>query len=65
MSLLYILEIPVYADFKLIKMSDYKDFFNELMKDPGVRMEYEVLDLGFHLVRAMIKARHEACLTQK
>ena len=46
-------------------MSDYKDFFNELMEDPEVRQEYAALDPEFQLIRAMIKARHEAGLTQK
>lgn len=44
---------------------DYKDFFDELMADPEVKKEYDALEPEFQLVRAMIKARHEAGLTQK
>lgn len=44
---------------------DYKDFFDELMADPEVKKEYDALESEFQLVRAMIKARHEAGLTQK
>ena len=46
-------------------MSNYKEFFDEIMADPEVRNEYEALEPEFQLVKAMIKARHEAGLTQK
>lgn len=46
-------------------MSSYEDFFNEMMKDPEVKKEYDALEPEFQLMRTMIKARHEAGLTQK
>ena len=46
-------------------MSNYKEFFTEMMADPEVRKEYDALEPEFELVRAMIRARHEAGLTQK
>ena len=46
-------------------MTNYDIFFNEMMKDLEVRKEYDALEPEFQLVRAMIKARHEAGLTQK
>ena len=46
-------------------MSNYDEFFNEMMKDPEVKKEYDALDPEFQLVREMIKARHEAGLTQQ
>ena len=46
-------------------MSSYNEFFNEMMKDPEVKKEYDALDPEFQLVREMIKARHEAGLTQQ
>ena len=46
-------------------MTNYDIFFNEMMKDPEVGKEYDALEPEFQLVRAMIKARHEAGLTQK
>ena len=46
-------------------MSNYTEFFDEIMADPEVRNEYEALEPEFQLVKAMIKARHEAGLTQK
>lgn len=46
-------------------MSSYNEFFNEMMKDPEVKKEYDALDPEFQFVREMIKARHEAGLTQQ
>lgn len=46
-------------------MSNYDEFFNEMMKDPDVKKEYDALEPEFQLVREMIKARHEAGLTQQ
>ena len=46
-------------------MSNYDEFFNEMMKDPEVKKEYDALDPEFQLVREMRKARHEAGLTQQ
>ena len=46
-------------------MSNYDVFFNEMMKDPEVKREYDALEPEFQLVREMIRARREAGLTQK
>ena len=46
-------------------MSSYDAFFNEMMKDPEVKREYDALEPEFQLVREMIRARREAGLTQK
>lgn len=46
-------------------MSSYDAFFNEMMKDPEVKREYDALEPEFQLVRKMIRARREAGLTQK
>lgn len=46
-------------------MSCYDAFFNEMMKDPEVKREYDALEPEFQLVREMIRARREAGLTQK
>ena len=43
-------------------MSRYDEFFNEMMKDPEVKREFDALEPEFQL---MIKARREAGLTQK
>ena len=46
-------------------MSRYDEFFNEMMKDPEVKREFDALEPEFQLIREMIKARREAGLTQK
>ena len=46
-------------------MSSYDAFFNEMMKDPEVKREYDALEPEFQLVRKIIRARREAGLTQK
>lgn len=46
-------------------MSSYDAFFNEMMKDPEGKREYDALEPEFQLVRKMIRARREAGLTQK
>ena len=46
-------------------MSSYDAFFNEMMKDPEVKREYNALEPEFQLIRKMIRARREAGLTQK
>ena len=46
-------------------MSRYDVFFNEMMKDPEVKREFDALESEFQLIREMIKARREAGLTQK
>ena len=45
--------------------TNYDALFSEMMKDPEVRNEYDTLEAEFQLVRAMIKARYDAGLTQK
>lgn len=46
-------------------MSSYDAFFNEMMKDPEVKREFDALEPEFQLIRKMIRARREAGLTQK
>lgn len=46
-------------------MSRYDEIFNEMMKDPEVKREFDALEPEFQLIREMIKARREAGLTQK
>lgn len=46
-------------------MSRYDELFNEMMKDPEVKREFDALEPEFQLIREMIKARREAGLTQK
>ncbi len=45
--------------------TNYDALFSEMMKDLEVRKEYYTLEAEFQLVRAMIKARYDAGLTQK
>lgn len=46
-------------------MSSFKDFFNEQMKDPEFRAEYEALEPEFTIVQAMIDARKQSGMTQQ
>ena len=41
-------------------MSRYDEFFNEMMKDPEVKREFDALEPEFQLIREMIKARRIA-----
>ena len=49
----------------LIKMRKFDDFFDEQMKDPEFRTEYNNLQPEFDVIRAIIDARTDQNLTQK
>ena len=49
----------------LIKMRKVDDFFDEQMKDPEFRTEYNNLQPEFDVIRAIIDARTNQNLTQK
>ena len=46
-------------------MSSYNDFFQEQMRDPEVKAEYDALEPEFSIIQAIIDARKESGLTQK
>lgn len=48
-----------------MKMSSYNDFFQEQMRDPEVKAEYDALEPEFSIIQAIIDARKESGLTQK
>lgn len=48
-----------------MSMSEFNEFLNEQLQNPGFREEYENLQPEFDIIRAMIKARKEQNLTQK
>ena len=47
------------------KMTNYEKFFQNQMKDPEIRKEYEAMEPEFALIQAMIDARKEQNITQK
>lgn len=49
----------------LIKMRKFDDFFDEQMKDPEFKKEYNNLQPEFDVIRAIIDARTTQNLTQK
>ena len=49
----------------LIKMRKFDDFFEEQMKDPEFKTEYNNLQPEFDVIRAIIDARTTQNLTQK
>ena len=49
----------------LIKIRKFDDFFDEQMKDPEFRTEYNNLQPEFDVIRAIIDARTNQNLTQK
>ena len=49
----------------LIKMRKFDDFFDEQMKDPEFKTEYNNLQPEFDVIRAIIDARTTQNLTQK
>ena len=49
----------------LIKMRKFDDFFDEQMKDPEFKTEYNNLQPEFDVIRAIIDARTDQNLTQK
>ncbi len=46
-------------------MSEFREFLNEQLKDPGFKQEYENLEPEFDIIRAMIEARRKQHITQK
>ena len=46
-------------------MRKFDDFFNEQMKDPTFKEEYEKLQPEFDIIRAMVDARTSQNMTQK
>ena len=46
-------------------MTNYDTFFEEQMKDPAFRKEWEALQPEMAIVRAMINAREKTGMTQK
>lgn len=46
-------------------MTDVEKFFEEQMKDPEFKREYDALENEFSIAEAIIHARAEAGLTQK
>lgn len=49
----------------LIEMRKFDDFFDEQMKDPEFKTEYNNLQPEFDVIRAIIDARTNQNLTQK
>jgi len=47
------------------KLTNYEKFFQEQMKDPERKKEYDALEPEFTLIQAMIDARRETGLTQQ
>ena len=45
-------------------MSSYGNFFQEQMRDPEVKAEYDALEPEFSIIQAIIDARKESGLTQ-
>ena len=46
-------------------MRRFEDYFNEKLKDPEFKKEYDALEPEFAIIQAMIDARKESGLTQK
>lgn len=46
-------------------MSSYGNFFQEQMRDPEVKAEYDALEPKFSIIQAIIDARKESGLTLK
>lgn len=46
-------------------MSSYDEFFQEQMRDPEVKAEYDALAPEFAIIQAILDARKESGLTQK
>ncbi len=45
--------------------TSYKEFRDELMRDPEFKAEYDALDAEFTIIQAMIDARNATGMTQK
>lgn len=46
-------------------MDDFLDYLNQQLQDPDFKMEYEALAPEYETIRAIIRARLEANMTQK
>jgi len=46
------------------KVTNYEEFEAELLKDPEVRKEYEVLKPKYDMIRSVIKRRNELQISQ-
>lgn len=46
-------------------MSNFDEYFNEQMKDPELKKEYDALEPEFSIIQAMIDARKSRGITQK
>ena len=49
----------------LLKMTDYREFLNEQLKDPEFKAEYDALEPEFALMKAIMDTRVEKGLTQQ
>ena len=50
---------------KFDKLVKFDDFMNEQLKDPGFKEEYDALEPEFAVMKAILRARVQAGLTQK
>lgn len=46
-------------------MSNFDEYFDEQMKDPELKKEYDALEPEFSIIQAMIDARKSRGITQK
>lgn len=46
-------------------MTDFKQFRQELLRDPEVKQEYDAQEPEFDIIKAMIRARKEQNITQE
>ena len=49
----------------MVNSMKFEDYFNEQMKDPKMKKEWDDIQPEMDVIRAMIKARNEQNLTQK
>lgn len=49
----------------MAEVTNYEKFFQEQMKNPEIRKEYEALEPEFAVIQAIIDARNESGLTQR
>ena len=49
----------------MVNSLKFEDYFNEQMKDPKMKKEWDDIQPEMDVIRAMIKARNEQNLTQK
>lgn len=53
------------AERRIIKMTNFDEYFAEQMKDPEFKAEYDALEPEFAIVQAIINARKLKGITQK